>query len=159
MYATVEGNFVYGVDTLSDKTFVSVRVGSDTDHRDVSFQIQSIQGAGILVPFASSLCVSKGKLDNPGYKAGDYTNSNLTVTLAKANTEDAGEIDGSVKINGTPYDKPVDTNANDVLTLEAVDGATNFAFSHWNTGSKEKKIQVIASGMSMGVTAFFKKKD
>lgn len=158
MYATVEGNFVYGVDTLSDKTFVSVRVGSDTDHRDVSFQIQSIQGAGILVPFASSLCVSKGKLDNPGYKAGDYTNSNLTVTLAKANAEDEGTIDGSVKVNGTPYAQPVDTNANDVLTLEAVDGATGFVFSHWNTGSKEKKIQVIASGMSMGVTAFFKKK-
>lgn len=158
MYATVEGNFVYGVDTENNKTFVSVRVGSDTDHRTISFQIQSIQGAGIKVPFSSSLCVSPGKLENPGYKAGDYIDSNLTVTLAKNSTADAGEIDGSVKVNGKPYTDPVDTNANDVLTLEAVDGETNFAFDHWSNDSKEKKIQVIASGTSMAYTAFFKKK-
>ena len=154
MYATIEKNFVYGVDTLSNQTYVGVKVGTDTDMRDVQFQIQSIQGAlAPRNPFKYAFAMSDGNLATAEYVAGDYTNSNLVVTTAM---EDASPVtDGKVKVNGVEYTKPVATTPNQVITLEA-EGTTD-VFSHWSTGSKEKKIQFAATGMSMGITAFFKK--
>ena len=97
--------------------------------------------------------MSDGNLATAEYVAGDYTNSNLVVTTAM---EDASPVtDGKVKVNGVEYTKPVGTTPNQVITLEA-EGTTD-VFSHWSTGSKEKKIQVAATGTSMGITAFFKK--
>ena len=154
MYATIEKNFVYGVDTLSNQTYVGVKVGTDTDMRDVQFQIQSIQGSlAPRNPFKYAFAMSDGNLATAEYVAGDYTNSNLVVTTAM---EDASPVtDGKVKVNGVEYTKPVGTTPNQVITLEA-EGTTD-VFSHWSTGSKEKKIQFAATGMSMGITAFFKK--
>lgn len=156
MYATIDKNFVYGVDTESNQTYVGVKVGTDDDMRDIQFQIQSIQGAGIKNPFKYAFCMSDGSLASAELVAGDYTNSNLVVTLAKANAQDAGNIDGTVKVNGAPYKDPIDTSVNQIISLEATDG-TNYKFVNWNTGSTEKKIQLTATGMSMGLTAFFKK--
>lgn len=154
MYATIEKNFVYGVDTLSNQTYVGVKVGTDTDMRDVQFQIQSIQGSlAPRNPFKYAFAMSDGNLATAEYVAGDYTNSNLVVTTAM---EDASPVtDGKVKVNGVEYTKPVATTPNQVITLEAE--STTDVFSHWSTGSKEKKIQFAATGMSMGITAFFKK--
>lgn len=156
MYATIDKNFVYGVDTESNQTYVGVKVGTDDDMRDIQFQIQSIQGAGIKNPFKYAFCMSDGSLASAELVAGDYTNSNLVVTLAKANAQDAGNIDGTVKVNGAPYKDPIETSVNQIISLEATDG-TNYKFVNWNTGSTEKKIQLTATGMSMGLTAFFKK--
>lgn len=156
MYATVPKNLVYGVDTLSNETYVGVKVGTDTDLRQIQLQIQSIQGAGIKVPYASSFAMSDGNLANPDFVAGDYTNSNLVVTLAKANAQDEGNIDGTVKVNGAPYKNPIETSVNQVISLEAADG-TNYKFVNWSNGSTEKRIQLTATGMSMGLIAFFKK--
>lgn len=156
MYATIDKNFVYGVDTESNQTYVGVKVGTDDDMRDIQFQIQSIQGAGIKNPFKYAFCMSDGSLASAELVAGDYTNSNLVVTLAKANAQDAGNIDGIVKVNGAPYKDPIETSVNQIISLEATDG-TNYKFVNWNTGSTEKKIQLTATGMSMGLTAFFKK--
>lgn len=156
MYATVPKNLVYGVDTLSNETYVGVKVGTDTDLRQIQLQIQSIQGSGIKVPYASSFAMSDGNLANPDFVAGDYTNSNLVVTLAKANAQDEGNIDGTVKVNGAPYKNPIETSVNQVISLEAADG-TNYKFVNWSNGSTEKKIQLTATGMSMGLIAFFKK--
>lgn len=156
MYATVPKNLVYGVDTLSNDTYVGVKVGTDTDLRQIQLQIQSIQGSGIKVPYASSFAMSDGNLANPDFVAGDYTNSNLVVTLAKANAQDEGNIDGTVKVNGAPYKNPIETSVNQVISLEAADG-TNYKFVNWSNGSTEKKIQLTATGMSMGLIAFFKK--
>lgn len=154
MYATVEKNFVYGVDTLSNQTFVGVKVGTDTDMRSVQFQIQSIQGTlGPRNPFKYAFAMSDGSLATAEYVAGDYTNSNLVITLA--HEKGTAITDGSVKVNDETYTKPVETTVNQVITLEAVEG-TKDKFSHWSDGSTEKKIQVIATGMSMGYTAFFK---
>lgn len=154
MYATIEKNFVYGVDTLSNQTYVGVKVGTDTDMRDVQFQIQSIQGAlAPRNPFKYAFAMSDGSLAAAEYVAGDYTNSNLVITLAH---EKGAEVtDGSVKVNDETYTKPVETTVNQIVTLEAVEG-TKDKFSHWSNGSTEKKIQVIATGTSMGFTAFFK---
>lgn len=156
MYATIDKNFVYGVDTESNQTYVGVRVSTDNDMRDIQFQIQSIQGAGIKNPFKYAFCMSDGSLASAELVAGDYTNSNLVVTLAKANAQDAGNIDGTVKVNGTAYKDPIETSVNQIISLEATDG-TNYKFVNWSNGSTEKKIQLTATGMSMGLTAFFKK--
>lgn len=156
MYATVPKNLVYGVDTLSNETYVGVKVGTDTDLRQIQLQIQSIQGSGIKEPYASSFAMSDGNLANPDFVAGDYTNSNLVVTLAKANAQDEGNIDGTVKVNGASYKNPIETSVNQVISLEAADG-TNYKFLNWSNGSTEKRIQLTATGMSMGLIAFFKK--
>ena len=153
MYATIEKNFVYGVDTKSNQQYVSVRLGSDRDHRDLSFQIQSIQGSGIKSFLRSALAVSDGTLVAPEYVAGDYDNTKLVVTLAGT---DGQKPDGTVKVNSTAYTKPLDTTPNQILTLEAADG-TNYKFDSWSNGKKDKKIQLTATGMNMGITAFFKK--
>lgn len=153
LYATIDKNFAYGVDTLSNQTYVGVKVGTDDDMRDIQFQIQSIQGAGIKNPFKYAFCMSDGGLATTEYVAGDYTNTNLVVKLAGA---DGGEVtDGTVKVNGTVYSEPVPTNINDVITLEATDGTTD-KFSHWSNGKTDKKIQMTATGMNMGLVAFFK---
>ena len=153
MYVTIPKNFVYAVDSEGNQTYVGVKVGTDNDMRDVQFQIQSIQGAGIRNPFKYAFAMSDGSLAAAEYVAGDYTNSNLVITLA--HEKGANITDGSVKVNNETYNKPVETTVNQIVTLEAVEGSTD-KFSHWSNGSTEKKIQVIATGMSMGLTAFFK---
>ena len=67
-----------------------------------------------------------------------------------------GSIDGTVKVNNTTYSKPVETSVNQILSIEATDG-TNYKFVSWSNGSTAKKIQLTATGMNMGLTAFFKK--
>ena len=153
MYVTIPKNFVYAVDSEGNQTYVGVKVGTDNDMRDVQFQIQSIQGAGIRNPFKYAFAMSDGSLAAAEYVAGDYTNSNLVLTLA--HEKGAVITDGSVKVNNENYTKPVETTVNQIVNLEAVEGSTD-KFSHWSNGSTEKKIQVIATGMSMGLTAFFK---
>lgn len=153
MYATIDKNFAYGVDTLNNQTYVGVKVGTDDDMRDIQFQIQSIQGAGIKNPFKYAFAMSDGSLASTEYVAGDYDNTNLVVTIAGT---DGQKPDGTVKVNNNAYTKPVETAVNQVITLEAFDGATS-KFVNWSNGKTEKKIQLTATGMNMGITAFFKK--
>ena len=151
MYATIDQNFIYGVDTESNQTYVGVKVGTDTDMRQIQFQIQSIQGSlGPCNPFKYAFCMSDGNLASAEYVAGDYDNTNLVVTIAGDTT------DGKVKVNGAEYTKPVETTINQVITLVAEDGATS-KFVNWSNGKKNKTIQLTATGMNMGITAFFKK--
>ncbi len=153
---SIENNLAFAVDSEGDSTFVDVQLGSDTDTRDIVFQCQSLCGCYVEIPYSWAFAITDGSLECTDFVSGDYINSNLTVTVAKANTQDAGNIDGKVKVDGVEYSKPVETTPNQIVTLEATDG-TNFKFSNWSNGSTEKKIQVTASGMSMGFTAFFKK--
>ena len=99
--------------------------------------------------------MSDGSLATAEHLARASTETHITVSLAKTVASADGAIDGKVKVNDVDYDKPVETTPNAIVTLEAVDG-TRFVFDHWNTGSKEKKIQISATGMSQGFTAFFK---
>lgn len=153
---SIEGNLVYAVDSEGDSTFVDVQLGSDTDTRDIVFQCQSLCGCYVEIPYSWAFAITDGSLECTDFVSGDYTNSNLTVKVAKANTQDAGNIDGKVKVDGVEYSKPIGTTPNQIVSLEATDG-TNFKFSNWSNGSTEKKIQITASGMSMGLIAFFKK--
>lgn len=146
MYATIAKNFAYGVDTESNQTYVGVKVGSDDDMREIQFQIQSIQGAGIKNPFKSAFCMSDGTIASTDFVAGDYTKSQLVVTTVGEGC--------SVKVNGTAYSEPIDIAVNDVLSLEAVAGA-GYKFKNWSNGKTDTKIQVTATGMPLGITAFF----
>lgn len=154
MYATIDKNFVYGVDTLNNQTFVGVKMSTDDDMRHIQFQIQSIQGAGIKNPFKYAFCMSDGSLATSEYVAGDYVDSNLVVTTV--DTDGKADVDGKVTVNGANYTAPVPTSVNQILTLVAVDGAKN-KFSHWSNGKAEKTLQLTATGMTMGITAIFKK--
>lgn len=154
MYATIDNNFVYGVDTLNNQTYVGVKMSTDDDMRHIQFQIQSIQGAGIKNPFKYAFCMSDGSLATSEYVAGDYVDSNLVVTTV--DTDGKADVDGKVTVNGANYTAPVPTSVNQILTLVAVDGAKN-KFSHWSNGKTEKTLQLTATGMTMGITAIFKK--
>lgn len=148
MYATIAKNFAYGVDTESNQTYVGVKVGSDDDMREIQFQIQSIQGAGIKNPFKSAFCMSDGSIASTDFVAGDFTGSKLVVT-----------VDGegcSVTVNDTTYSEPVETSVNDVLTLKAV-AASGYTFKSWSNGKTDAEIQLTATGLPLGITAFFEK--
>lgn len=154
MYATIDKNFVYGVDSRDNQTYVGVKLGTDDDMRQIQFQIQSIQGAlGPRNPFKYAFCMSDGTLASTDYVAGDYDNTNLVVTVAAT---DGSTPDGTVKVDGTAYTEPVETTINQVLSVEAVDG-TSYKFVNWSNGKTDKKIQITATGLNMGLTAFFKK--
>ena len=154
MYATIDKNFVYGVDSLDNQTYVGVKLGTDDDMRQIQFQIQSIQGAlGPRNPFKYAFCMSDGTLASTDYVAGDYDNTNLVVTVAAT---DGSTPDGTVKVDGTAYTEPVETTINQVLSVEAVDGAS-YKFVNWSNGKTDRKIQITATGLNMGLTAFFKK--
>ena len=152
---SVEGNLIYAVDTESNQTFVDVALGSDNDLRDVVFQCQSIQGAMVMSTLAHSFAITDGSLESTDFQSGDYTNSNLVVTIAHADA-DTGKIDAKVKVNGAEYKTPVETTPNQIISLVAEDSAT-YKFVSWNNGSTEKTLQLTATGMNMGLTAFFKK--
>ena len=154
MYATIDKNFVYGVDSLDNQTYVGVKLGTDDDMRQIQFQIQSIQGAlGPRNPFKYAFCMSDGTLASTDYVAGDYDNTNLVVTVAAT---DGSTPDGTVKVDGTAYTEPVETTINQVLSVEAADG-NSYKFVNWSNGKTDKKIQITATGLNMGLTAFFKK--
>ena len=153
MYATVPKNIVYGVDSLDNQTYVGVKLGTDDDMRQIQFQIQSIQGLCLRNPFRYEFAMSDGTLASTDYVAGDYDNTNLVVTVAAI---DGSTPDGTVKVDGTAYTEPVETTINQVLSVEAVDG-TSYKFVNWSNGKTDKKIQITATGLNMGLTAFFKK--
>lgn len=152
---SVEGNLIYAVDTESNQTFVEVHLGSDNDLRDIVFQCQSIQGAMVASTLSQSFAVTDGPLQSTDFQSGDYTNSNLVVTLAHSDS-DTGKIDAKVKVDGVEYKTPIETTPNQIISLVAED-STTYKFVSWSNGKTDKTIQLTASGMNMGLTAFFKK--
>lgn len=152
---SVEGNLIYAVDTDGEQTGVDVALGSDNDLRDIVFQCQAISGAMVVSTLAHSFAITDGSLQSTDFLSGDYTNSNLVVTIAHSDA-DTGKIDAKVKVNGAEYKTPVETAPNQIVTVVAEDSAT-YKFVSWNTGSTEKTLQLTATGMNMGLTAFFKK--
>ena len=81
---------------------IGAQINASGNFSNGKFQIQSIQGAGIKNPFKYAFCMSDGNLASTEYIAGDYDNTNLVITLAKANASDEGSIDATVKVNSQP---------------------------------------------------------
>ena len=149
MIATVPYNFEYGIDDEDSRTSVSVRVGSDNDHADISFQVQSIQATRVINVNASSFCMSDGSL-LPNDCAGDYTKD---VYVVSSNDETLG----AVTVDGAKPDNEKDYVAGTSLTLKATATATG-EFVCWSTGETAAEITVVTKGQPGGKFAIFKKK-
>lgn len=150
LMATVPNNLQYGVDSLSNESFVKVQFGSDDDAQDVIFQIQSIQGARLLNPLSYAFVISDGTIQNPltpNVVNGDFTNSRLVINIDKAGY-------GTVKVNNVAYTEPQEFKAGEILTIAAT-AAEGKHFVSWSTGQTDATITVEATGVPMGLTAFF----
>lgn len=148
LIATTPYNFEYGVDTQNSRNSVSVRVGSDDDHADISFQIQSIQGTRVINVNASNFCMSNGNL-TPSDVAGDFTKSTFTVT-ANDGTK------GTVKVNSSAPDNNKEYAVGTELTLTAENGTGTF--THWLINGKkhtEATVKVITQVRPGVAVAFF----
>ena len=81
--ATIPGNMEFGVNSEKDQSFVSVRQGSDKDHKDISFQVQGIFGTRILRIEAPYFCTNGGSIEDK-YWSGDYLKNSFTVVANDA---------------------------------------------------------------------------
>lgn len=145
--ATIADNFVYGVDTENDKTFVSTKVGTDADHRAVTFQIQAIQGTRLDNPLKEAFAISDGSLVSDAY-LGEYIKEDLTIGF--------NATAGSVEVDGAAYSEPIELEFNKVYTLEAK-AQTGYKFDHWSNGAKDAKISIVSKGEPIELVATFKK--
>ena len=145
--ASIPDNLQYGVDNEGNQQFVSVRLGSDDDHNDISFQIQSAQGTRLLNPQAAAFVMSDGNIESC-FMSGDYDNSKLVVSVNDPAL-------GAVKVNGSTYDTPQEFAPNEIVTLKAEPTETN-QFERWSNGKTDAQINIVATGMPMAITAFFK---
>lgn len=148
MIATIPNNFVYAVDSEGNQTYCDVRLGTDNDHRDIDFQIQSIQGAGIENPLKHAFCMSDGSIATEEFMAGDVTTAKLVVTVDQPEDGTA-----KVQVNGEDYPKAQEFAPNTVVTLTAVKG--NKTFKGWSNGKTDETITLTTAGMPIGLTAFF----
>lgn len=147
LMATIPNNLQYGVDTLSNQTFVGVRVGSDEDMQEVQFQVQSKQGVRLMNPTAGAFCMSNGEIAQ-NVVSGDYQNALLTVT-----TNDGSM--GSVTVNGAAYTEAQEFAPNAIITLKAT-ANSGYEFVNWSNGKTDAEISIVATGMPMTLTATFK---
>ncbi len=147
LIATIPGNFEYGCDTESSDTGISVRVGSDTDHTIISFQVQSVQGTRVHNVNSSVFCMSDGSLSYRSL-SGDYTKDNFVVLSSNAEL-------GTVTVNGDTPDNTKEYPAGTTLALEATP-AQGAEFVAWSNGSTTPSISVVTKGIPGAITAIFR---
>lgn len=148
LIATVPFNFEYGVDSLDTRNSVSVRVGSDNDHNDISFQIQSVQGTRIINPNPNAYAESTGTLEIPDINAGDYTKNTYTITANDATM-------GAVTVNGSAPDNSKEYPANTVLALVATP-TSGHDFVKWSDGVTDASRSVVTKSQPDAIVAIFK---
>ena len=148
LIASVPFNLEYEVDSLNSKSFISVREGSDKDHMDITYQVQSIQGTRVLNINASYFCMTTGSLV-PKAIAGDYTKDLFVVSV---NAEEMG----TVTVNGAAPDNTVGYAANTSLEL-AASAKSGYEFVMWSDGVTSATRTVVTKGQPGGVIAIFKK--
>jgi hypothetical protein len=148
LIASVPFNLEYEGDSLNSKSFISVREGSDKDHMDITYQVQSIQGTRVLNINASYFCMTTGSLV-PKAIAGDYTKDLFVVSV------NADEM-GTVTVNGAAPDNTVGYAANTSLEL-AASAKSGYEFVMWSDGVTSATRTVVTKGQPGGVIAIFKK--
>ena len=148
LIASVPFNLEYEVDSLNSKSFISVREGSDKDHMDITYQVQSIQGTRVLNINASYFCMTTGSLV-PKDIAGDYTKDLFVVSVNDATL-------GSVTVNGSEPDNTIGYAANTSLELKAT-ALSGAQFVMWSDGVTSATRTVVTKGQPGGVIAIFKK--
>lgn len=149
LIATTPENFEYGVDSLDSRTKISVREGSDNDHDDISFQVQSVQGTRVLNVNPSHFCMTDAPLA-PVKGAGDYTKDTYSVVSSDS-------AFGTVTVNGAAPDNTKGYAPNTTLELVATATAEG-EFVRWSNGQTAATITVVTKGQPEGVVAIFKAK-
>lgn len=149
MIATVPGNMEFGVNSESDKSFVSIMHGDPTpggDHKTITFQVQGIFGTRILRVEAPFFVTNGGTIEDK-YWSGDYLKDTFTVL---ANDGTMGEVSVSpAPVNGE-YAKGT------TLTLTATP-KNGYHFVKW-TGASEATTataSVVTKGQPEAATAIF----
>lgn len=150
MIATVPMNAEYGVDSDNSKTYVSVRFGSDKDHKDISFQIQSIQGTRFLNVNPGKFSMTTGSLTAAAGFAGDYTKDAFNFA---SNDTNLGTV--VAKVGGSPITSGDEVAANTTVELTATP-AEGKTFVRWNNGATDKVINIVAKGQPEYIVALFK---
>lgn len=148
MIATTPYNFEYGCDTLDNRSMVSVRVGSDTDHNDISWQVQSIQGTRVLNVNPSNFCMTDATLTAIS-ASGDYKKNVFVVT---SNDTTMGTV--AATVGGVATTNTTDHLAGTTLVITATKTGTN-VFKGWSNGSTENPITVVTKGQPEGLVAIF----
>lgn len=97
--ATTEGNLQFGVNSESDSSYVSVRQGTDQDHKTITFQVQGIFGCRILRVNAANFVTNGGTIEST-YFSGDYQKDSFT---AVANDSTMGTVSVSPAASNGEY--------------------------------------------------------
>ena len=144
--ATIPGNLELGVNSEGDQSFVSVRHGSDTDHKDISFQIQGIFGCRIL-RIEAPFFVTNGGVIQDKYWSGDYTKDSFTVAANDATM-------GSVAVSPAPVNGEYAKGTTLTLTATA---NTGYHFVKWAgaTNATTATASVVTKGQPEGAIAIF----
>lgn len=144
--ATVPGNFELGVNSEADQSFVSVRHGSDNDHKDISFQIQGIFGTRILRIEAPFFVTNGGSIEDK-YWSGDYTKDSFTAVANDATM-------GTVAVSPAPVNGEYAKGT--TLTLTATP-KTGFKFVKWQgaCNAETATANVITKGQPESAVAIF----
>ena len=151
MFATVEGNLIYAVDSDNADSTITVRHGSDADHKDISWQVQSVQGTMLESPLASVFCKSTGAI-NVSTVQGDYTDTQVIASTSNAEY-------GVVTIEGAEADEDGNYFAKEGTTVTLKATATETGkFVKWSDGSTEETRNVIARDDMMIFAAVFASK-
>lgn len=150
LIATIPNNFEYCVDSMDSRSGISVREGSDADHFDISYQVQSIQGVRVLNINASYFCMTTAAL-SPKPIAGDYTKNMFVVSVNDATM-------GKVTVNGSAPTNTEDYVANTSLALVAT-ANEGYEFVQWSDGVTNATRTVVTKGQPGGVIAIFKKSE
>lgn len=145
--ATVDGNLEFGVNSESDSSFVSVRQGSEKDHKDISFQIQMIAGCRILRINAANFVTNGGTIEST-YWSGDYQKASFT---AVSNNENYG----TVAVSPAPVNGEYAEGTTLTLTATPKDG---YEFVKWTgaTDSTTATTNVVTNGRPQAAVAIFK---
>jgi len=123
--ATTDGNLEFGVNSESDSSFISVRQGTDQDHKTVTFQVQGIYGCRILRINAANFVTNGGTIEST-YFSGDYQKDSFTV--ASSDTTKGTVAISPAAVNG-------EYALGTTLTLTAT-AKTGYKFVKW-TGATD----------------------
>ena len=144
--ATISGNLELGVNSEGDQSFVSVRHGSDQDHKDISFQIQGIFGCRIL-RIEAPFFVTNGGVIQDKYWSGDYTKDSFTAVPNDATM-------GSVAVSPSPVNGEYAKGTTLTLTATA---NTGYHFVKWAgaTNATTATANVVTKGQPESAVAIF----
>ena len=150
MVATIPQNFEFGVNNEADESFVSVKQGSDQDHKDISFQIQTIAGCRIKRIIPSCFVTNGGAIEDK-YWSGDYQKD---AVYATPNDATLGTV-AMKKADNTPVASGTEVVKGTTLTVTATpkDGAE---FVKWSNGSTANPTSIVTTGDPMAITALFR---